>query len=98
MPDFWVYILCCNNQHFYIGYTRDLIKRYQLHKAGKAAKYTRSFPPCYLAQIWPIYGTKKEAMQLERILKKMKRSQKQVVVDDPEILEQLILNHSIPLD
>ena len=98
MPDFWVYILYCKNNHFYIGYTTDLIERYRLHAKGKAAKYTRSFPPCYLAQVWPIYGSKKQAMQLERILKKMQRSQKQVIVEDPEILEQLILHQIIELD
>lgn len=81
-----------------MGYTTDLIQRYRLHSKGKAAKYTRSFPPCYLAQIWPIYGSKKQAMQLERILKKMQRSQKKVVVESPEILERLILNQSIELD
>jgi putative endonuclease len=98
MPDFWVYILYCKNNHFYIGYTTDLIGRYQLHAKSKAAKYTRSFPPRHLAQVWPIYGSKKQAMQLERFLKKMQRSQKQVIVDAPEILEQLILNQIIEFD
>ncbi|HXH55602.1 MAG TPA: GIY-YIG nuclease family protein [Gammaproteobacteria bacterium] len=98
MPDFWVYILYCKNEHFYVGYTADLIKRYRLHVKGKAARYTRSFPPCYLAQVWPIYGSKQQAMQLERILKRMQRSQKQVIVDAPEILEQLILKQIIELD
>jgi putative endonuclease len=98
MPDFWVYILHCNNDHFYVGYTTNLVKRYRLHVSGKAAKYTRSFPPRHLAQAWSIYGTKKLAMQLERILKKMNRSQKQVVVDDPDILQKIILNQITELD
>ena len=95
MPNFWVYILCCENGHFYVGYTTELIKRYRLHKAGKGAKYTRSFPPCHLAQAWPIYGEKKQAMHIERILKKMDKSQKQVVVDAPETLEKIILEQYV---
>lgn len=90
-PDFWVYILCCENGHFYVGYTTDLIKRYRLHKAGKAAKYTRGFPPSYLAQVWPIYGPRNQAMHIERILKTMDRYEKQIVVDDHETLEKIIL-------
>ena len=42
---YWVYILLCNNNNYYTGYTTDLNKRYDAHLKGKGAKYTRSFKP-----------------------------------------------------
>ncbi len=93
MPFFWVYILSCQNDCFYTGYTDDLIKRYQLHVQGKAAKFTRSFPPIQLAQTWPIYGLKSQAMQIERFIKKMSRVQKQYLVDHPVLLEAQFIQY-----
>ncbi len=40
-----VYILACENGHFYTGATIDLWQRIALHKRGRGARYTRSFPP-----------------------------------------------------
>lgn len=93
MPFFWVYILSCQNDCFYTGYTDDLIKRYQLHAQGKAAKFTRSFPPIQLAQAWPIYGLKRQAMRIERFIKKMTKIQKQSVIDNPVLLQDQFIIH-----
>lgn len=88
-PNFWVYILHCNNGSFYTGYTTHLIRRYRSHKLGVAAKYTRSFPPLYMAQTWPVFGTKQQAMHIERSIKKMNKEQKQGLIEDPRILDSL---------
>ena len=84
MPDkiYWVYILRCNNQSYYTGYTDNLEKRFQDHIAGKGSKYTRSFKPLSIAQSWEIKGDKSIAMCIERYIKKLSKVQK----------EQLILN------
>ena len=58
-----------NNKFFsYVGYTKNLSKRLDLHNKGKGAKYTKG-------KIWEliyyeIYSTKKEAMLNEYTLKK----------------------------
>jgi putative endonuclease len=92
-PDFWVYILSCKNHSFYTGYTKNLILRYRAHIQGKAAKYTRSFPPQFLAWSWPIYGDKATAMKIENFIKKMNTKHKQNLVKNPNILENLIIEH-----
>jgi putative endonuclease len=91
IPDFWVYILYCDNQSFYTGYTINLNTRYRAHSLGKASKYTRSFVPLEMVGAWPIYGTKAQAMQIERIIKNQTKEMKQTLIDNPSHLEQLIL-------
>lgn len=90
----WVYILLCENNTYYTGYTVDLKKRYQLHISGKASKYTRSFKPIKIAQSWEIISGKKTAMQIERYIKKLSRKQKEFFINQPENLLTLILSSS----
>jgi len=90
-PNFWVYMLYCKNASFYTGYTTNLCQRYSAHLRGVAAKYTRSFPPLFLVSCWPIYGSKREAMQIERLIKKMDKRVKQLLIEDPMSLEQLFV-------
>jgi len=44
----YLYMLRCGNKSLYTGITNDLEKRLKMHQAGKAAKYTRMFPPVKL--------------------------------------------------
>lgn len=85
--DYWVYILHCDNDSYYTGYTNDLAKRYQSHlnSTGKC-KYTRSFKPLCIAQCWKIIGDKSFAMQLERQIKKMPRTEKIKIIKRPSVL------------
>lgn len=84
---FWVYILRCENDSFYTGYTDDLQKRYQSHLDGTGkCKYTRSFKPVEIAQSWQIVGEKANAMRVERAIKKLARKQKEVLINDPDQL------------
>ncbi len=84
---FWVYILLCNNGNYYTGYTNDLKKRYQSHLDGTLkCKYTRSFKPLRIAQCWEIQESKSLAMQLECQIKKLKRSEKEALINNPHML------------
>ncbi|WP_298622090.1 GIY-YIG nuclease family protein [uncultured Legionella sp.] len=85
--DYWVYILLCDNQSYYTGYTDNLEKRYlsHLHGTGRC-KYTRSFKPVHIAQCWRIDGDKIVAMQLERAIKKKNRQQKIELIQNPALL------------
>lgn len=52
---YWVYMLLCENNSYYTGYTNNLGKRYQSHVDGTGGcKYTRSFKPLKIAQFWEI--------------------------------------------
>jgi putative endonuclease len=80
---YWVYILLCENQSYYTGYTDNLEKRYLAHLTGKGSKYTRSFKPLKIAQSWEISGEKALAMQIERTIKKLSRKQKEALILNP---------------
>lgn len=85
---YWVYILLCENNSYYTGYTNDLKKRYQSHVNGTGkCKYTRSFKPLSIAQSWQIQGDKLQALKLERYIKKLSRSQKEHLIHNPCLLE-----------
>ena len=84
---FWVYILRCENNSYYTGYTNDLAKRYKAHIDGTGkCKYTRSFKPLHIAQCWKINGDKALAMQIERQIKKLTRAEKEKIIASPSIL------------
>jgi len=85
----WVYILHCDNNAYYTGYTNNLVDRYQAHITGRAkCKYTRSFKPLTIAQCWKIQGDKVFAMQLERHIKRMSRSEKEKIIARPSRLSE----------
>ncbi|BCA94219.1 hypothetical protein TUM19329_05800 [Legionella antarctica] len=85
--DYWVYILLCENQSYYTGYTDNLERRYRSHLNGTGGcKYTRSFKPLSIAQCWKINNDKLLAMQLEREIKKLSRKQKMAIIAHPENL------------
>lgn len=90
-PCFWVYILLCENNTYYTGYTNDLQKRFQSHLDGTGkCKYTRSFKPIAIAQSWKINATKAVAMQIERQIKKLSRPEKQKLIAEPSLLTMLV--------
>ncbi len=85
--NYWVYILLCENQSYYTGYTDNLERRYESHLKGTGGcKYTRSFKPLKIAQCWQIKNDKLLAMQLERNIKKRSRIQKMELILNPDTL------------
>lgn len=84
---YWVYILHCENNTYYTGYTHDLEKRYQSHINGTGkCKYTRSFKPISIAQSWKINGSKAQAMRIEAFIKKLSRAEKEKLIQNRELL------------
>ena len=85
--NYWVYVLLCDNQSYYTGYTDNLEKRYRAHLDGTGkCKYTRSFKPIGIAQCWRIDGDKSLAMRMERDIKKLSKEQKQKLIAQPTTL------------
>lgn len=84
---YWVYILLCDNDSYYTGYTTNLTERYESHINGTGkCKYTRSFKPICIAQSWKVTGNKAFAMKVERYIKKLSRKQKEDIIADPSLL------------
>ena len=75
----YLYILRCRDNTLYTGITVDVEKRFAAHSAGRGAKYTRGRGPLEL-----VYrercGTHSDALKRERIVKSMRRSQKEKMI------------------
>lgn len=71
----YVYIIICKDSSLYTGSTNNLKKRFQNHKEGRAAKYTRSHKP--LKMIYSeAFRTKSEALKREFEIKSWNRKRK----------------------
>lgn len=77
----FVYILQCNDDTYYTGWTTDIEKRLAKHNAGLGAKYTRARIPVKLVY-FETAENKSIAMQRERAIKKMSRSQKILLINN----------------
>ncbi|MCL2384198.1 MAG: GIY-YIG nuclease family protein [Oscillospiraceae bacterium] len=71
----YTYIVKCCDGSLYTGWTNDLEKRIANHNSGKGAKYTRSRLPVELVY-YETFSSKEEAMERERIIKRLKRGEK----------------------
>ena len=76
---FYVYILRCADDSLYCGYTTDVEKRFEKHKSGKGAKYTRSHLPLEIVYIEE-FENKSDALKREHEIKSMTRLQKEKLV------------------
>lgn len=72
---YYVYILQTVDNTLYCGFTDDVEKRFEAHKNGEGAKYTRSHKPLKIVYTQR-YETKSEAMKEEYRIKKLSRQDK----------------------
>ncbi|KAA1036190.1 GIY-YIG nuclease family protein [Macrococcus equipercicus] len=75
MDKHYIYILKCNDNTLYTGYTTDLDKRLTVHNSGKGAKYTRHRLPV-IRVYSERHPTKSAAMQREYAIKQLTRNEK----------------------
>lgn len=79
----FVYMLECKDGSYYTGYTNNIEKRIKEHNSGqgKGAKYTRYRRPVEL--VWrKEYRYLKKAMQKEIEIKKLRRYQKEKLINE----------------
>lgn len=77
----YAYMLRCNDNSIYSGYTTNLEKRLETHNSGKGAKYTRARLPVKL-EYFEEFNDKKEALKREREFKKYKHSEKEKIIQN----------------
>ncbi len=71
----YVYLLRCADGSLYCGWTTDLDRRLQEHRAGSASRYTRSRLPVELA--WSVrVSSRPEALREEARIKCLTRAEK----------------------
>ena len=71
----YTYILRCNDNTLYTGWTNNLEKRIKDHNDGNGAKYTKPRRPVELVY-FEEFETKEEAMKREYAIKRLSRAQK----------------------
>jgi len=71
----WVYMISCRGGKIYTGTAIDPAARYQAHRAGKGAAFTRANPPVALLRCVP-FRSRSEACRAEAALKKIPRERK----------------------
>lgn len=72
---FYTYVLLTENNTLYCGYTDDVEKRFELHKSGLGAKYTRANKPVKIIYT-ACFDTKSEAMKEEYRIKHLSKEEK----------------------
>ena len=77
---YYINILRCSDGTLYTGYTNNLENRLDLHNKGKGAKYTRGRTPVELIY-FEEFEDKIEAQKREYALKKLKRSEKLILIE-----------------
>ena len=75
----YVYILLCEDNSWYTGWTTDPIKRFHQHKTGKGARYTKMHRPLKIVYL-ESFEDKKDAMAREWHIKHMSRQEKEKLI------------------
>ncbi len=71
----WLYLLACKDGRTYAGIALDVEARFELHRSGKGARFTRSNPPLKVLGVQS-FATKSDAMKAEAALKKLPREER----------------------
>lgn len=77
----YTYILKCQDDSLYTGWTNNLEKRISDHNSGKGAKYTRGRGPVELVY-YEAFSTKEQAMSREWAIKQLTPQQKRQLIDE----------------
>lgn len=79
LKPYYTYMILTEKNTYYCGYTDDLEKRFEKHKQGLAAKYTRAFKPLKYVYTKE-FPSKSEAMKEEYRIKALTRGQKEELI------------------
>ena len=86
------YILKCNDNSLYTGWTNDITHRLKMHNEGKGAKYTRGRGPVELVYLEE-FETKQEAMSREAKIKRLTRKEKLLLIETYQQEQKSNLKH-----
>lgn len=84
----YTYLILTVDNTLYCGYTDKPEERFEKHKAGIAAKYTRAHKPLKMVYLRE-FDTKSEALKEEYRIKKLKAVEKKaLLLDETNLLRQ----------
>ena len=81
MKKHYAYMLRCNDNSIYSGYTTNLEKRLETHNSGMGAKYTKARLPVKLVY-FEEFEDKKEAMKREWQFKQYTHIEKEKMIQN----------------
>lgn len=70
-----LYLLECRDGSLYAGITNNVAARFEAHRQGRGAKYTRSHPPTRIVAL-KSYPNRSEASKAEYAVKQLPRRRK----------------------
>jgi putative endonuclease len=76
---YYVYILRCSNDSYYVGSAQDLDARVKAHNAGRGAAYTFKHRPVYVVYSESL-ESELQAVRRERQLKRWSREKKEALI------------------
>lgn len=89
---YYLYILKTVDNTLYCGIARDVLARFEEHKTGKGAKYTRSHKPQEIVYV-DIFEDKSLASKEEyRIKKTLARKEKLELIEKNKLKTEKMLN------
>lgn len=71
----FVYLIECTNGSLYTGISNDVLARYDAHRSGQGARYTRANPPKQLVLVIE-YPSRSEAAKAEYHIKQLPSAEK----------------------
>jgi putative endonuclease len=72
---YFVYMLLCDDGSYYTGYTSNVLSRFERHRKGHGARYTKMRQPKRVVYLQR-FATRRAAMRRERQMKKLSHDQK----------------------
>jgi putative endonuclease len=89
--NWWIYIVRSADDSLYTGIAIDVERRFKEHQEpdGKGAKYLRGKGPLQLALKMPV-GPRGLALKVEMKIKKLKKTEKEKLIDTPERVKEII--------
>ena len=76
---YYVYILRCSNDSYYVGSAQDLDARVKAHNAGRGAAYTFKHRPVYVVYSESL-ESELQAVRRERQIKRWSREKKEALI------------------
>lgn len=80
-----VYILRCENGSLYTGIAKNYLERFEKHKSGKGAKYTRMYRPIKVELVL-ICLDRSEASKVEKFIKSKSKLEKENYIKQVKLL------------
>lgn len=81
MRQFYLYILLCSDQTYYVGITNDILRRVAEHNQGIASNsYTNKRRPVEL-MFYEVFYDPQEAIRREKQIKKWSHAKKEALIN-----------------